>query len=221
MSDPRLRLAVHPADRPARARAATSTARSIPFNVAARRRSERSRPRASSSPAGRRASTTRARRCPIPPSLRARRPVLGICYGMQLAATSCSAARSRAAEHREYGAGRARRSTTPATSSPASPRRDDRPVWMSHGDQHRAAAAGLRTSSPTATTRRSPPCADAERRFYGVQFHPEVAPHARSGTQILDNFLFRICRPTPTGRWSNFVERAGRAHPRAGRRRGG
>jgi GMP synthase (glutamine-hydrolysing) len=49
--------------------------------------------------------------------------------------------------------------------------------------------------------------ADPQRRFYGVQFHPEVA-HTPCGKDILENFLFRICRCKPSWTMKSFVESA-------------
>jgi len=49
--------------------------------------------------------------------------------------------------------------------------------------------------------------ADPTRRFFGVQFHPEVA-HTPRGREILDNFIFRICRCEPTWTMEHFGETA-------------
>ena len=60
-------------------------------------------------------------------------------------------------------------------------------------------------SWPTAPTRPSPSFADPTRRFFGVQFHPEVA-HTSRGREVLDNFVLRICGDTPDWTMEHFIE---------------
>jgi len=83
---------------------------------------------------------------------------------------------------------------------------DDIAVWMSHGDRVESLPEGFRCVGT------SPNCPfaaveDAGRRFWGVQFHPEVA-HTPRGMEILGNFLFRICKCEPSWTMANFVEEA-------------
>jgi GMP synthase (glutamine-hydrolysing) len=130
---------------------------------------------------------------PAPPGLfDAGVPVLGICYGFQLmvAELGGTVARTGLAE---YGA------TELDTSgglllagTPASQR-----VWMSHGDTCTAAPPGF---TVTAQTKATPVAAveDADRRRFGVQFHPEVM-HTEHGTRLLGRFLeLAGCRPSWT-----------------------
>jgi GMP synthase (glutamine-hydrolysing) len=82
----------------------------------------------------------------------------------------------------------------------------DTTVWMSHGDQVRdlgPAFVGLASTPtcPLAAMRHR------ERPFFGVQFHPEVT-HTPHGTQIIENFLFRICKADGTWKMDGFVETA-------------
>ena len=119
--------------------------------------------------------------------LEANRPVLGICYGMQLL-TDALGGRVAAASEREYG---------PATITHAaqSPLLDglqpELQVWMSHGDRIEALPPGFKSLAQSGN---SPQAAigDLERNLYGVQFHPEVQ-HSAQGSAILSNFVFRIC----------------------------
>jgi GMP synthase (glutamine-hydrolysing) len=121
-------------------------------------------------------------------------PVLGICYGLQLLAHELGGKVDRAA-HREYG---------PATieARPGAELFEGLPgkldVWMSHGDRVEALPQGF---EPIATTPSSPYAAieDRRRRFFGVQFHPEVV-HTPKGTDILRNFAYRVCGCS--GSWS-------------------
>ena len=119
-------------------------------------------------------------------------PVLGICYGMQLTAYLLGG-RVEAAEGREYG--RAEIDLTAPSDLFADTPRHQR-VWASHGDRILAVPSGF---AVTARSSNAPITAfeDRERRFFGIQFHPEVT-HSEAGTGILRNFLFAIsaCQPS-------------------------
>lgn len=130
-------------------------------------------------------------------------PVLGICYGMQLIA-HISGARVARAGRREYG----RAELSVLTADPLFVGFDvgeRTPVWMSHGDHIDAPPDGYVI---TATSSANPISAfrHATRPIYGVQFHPEVA-HTVRGSEIIENFLFGICRVTPSWTPGSFIER--------------
>lgn len=128
-------------------------------------------------------------------------PILGICYGMQLMSFQLGGSVEKA-ERREYG--------------PATLYLDDAGelfrdiestgvrVWMSHGDRILQLPSGFMV---LARSENSPAAAmgNPDRRFYGVQFHPEVV-HTPCGRAILENFLFRICRCRPTWTMKSFVD---------------
>ena len=120
-------------------------------------------------------------------------PVLGICYGQQLMATTLGGevAPSGIAE---YGA-------TALEADPDSVLLSDQPadqtVWMSHRDTVVKPPPGFRVVAGTAST---PAAAfeDPERGLYGVQYHPEVS-HTTQGPQVLQAFLSAAgLRPTWT-----------------------
>lgn len=129
-------------------------------------------------------------------------PILGICYGMQLGCQMLGA-KIEAAASREYG---------PRVLSiiqrdklfvnvPASTT-----VWASHGDQISELGDDFIVLAQTDTC----PFAAVKhkaKKFYGVQFHPEVS-HTPKGTLILRNFLFRICNCSGSWRMSDFVDEA-------------
>ncbi|TWT99593.1 GMP synthase [glutamine-hydrolyzing] [Botrimarina colliarenosi] len=127
-------------------------------------------------------------------------PVLGICYGMQLA---CEALGGRVESHtvREYGrahcevvdAGDLFRDVQPQTE-----------VWMSHGDQVTQVAEDF---SPLAKTSTCPFAAVRHNRLpvYGLQFHPEVT-HTVEGKTILGNFLREVCKTTGQWRLGDFAD---------------
>ena len=113
-------------------------------------------------------------------------PVLGICYGMQLACDSLGGDVKSAAA-REYGRTRCwfdRRENLLAGLP------DDDDVWMSHGDQVNSVSGDF---EPLARTSTCPLAAVRHRSLpvYGLQLHPEVT-HTPQGPAILRNFLFRF-----------------------------
>jgi GMP synthase (glutamine-hydrolysing) len=131
-------------------------------------------------------------------------PILGICYGVQLA-THVLGGKVTPATEREYG--RAHVKLEAASDLFAGfAQGDEVAVWMSHGDRVEALPPGFRVvgtnpSCPMAAVE------SVERRFWGVQFHPEVA-HTPRGGEILGNFLFRICGCEPTWTMAGFVDEA-------------
>ncbi len=121
-------------------------------------------------------------------------PVLGICYGQQLMAQTLGGTVEQTGT-REYGKTELRVDDT-GTLLDGTP--DSQTVWMSHGDVVTEAPPGFRVLARTDAS----PCAvfeDLERRFFGVQYHPEVT-HSDHGTDHLRRFLYdgAGCRPTWT-----------------------
>jgi GMP synthase (glutamine-hydrolysing) len=129
-------------------------------------------------------------------------PVLGICYGMQLAAHLLGG-RVEGAGGREYGRAEIR---TEAESALFDGLAREETVWMSHGDRVGALPPGFRR---TASTESVPIVAmeDRERGLYCIQFHPEVS-HTVSGGEILRNFLYGACAAAGDWRMSSYVEEA-------------
>jgi len=123
------------------------------------------------------------------------RPVLGICYGMQLL-TQALGGQVSPAPAREYGPAEVSWSlpTDPLVAGLPSPMH----VWMSHGDQVTALPPQFHILG---TSQNSPIAAmvDPERRLYGIQFHPEVV-HTPQGADLLSNYLYQVCGCT--GSWT-------------------
>ena len=113
-------------------------------------------------------------------------PVLGICYGQQLM-MQLLGGQCRKAETREYG--------KIELTHIASPLFENVPetsvCWMSHGVEVERIAPGFRVIATTDGCGFAA-VENAEKKLYGVQFHPEVL-HTVYGTQVLENFLYRIC----------------------------
>jgi GMP synthase (glutamine-hydrolysing) len=122
-------------------------------------------------------------------------PLLGICYGMQTMAAQLGGTVESSAHH-EYGYAQVRarghsRLLTDIEDHTSPEGYGLLDVWMSHGDRVTHLPEGFKV---IATTDSAPVAAmaDDERRYYGIQFHPEVT-HTRQGTRILQRFVLDLC----------------------------
>jgi len=129
-------------------------------------------------------------------------PVLGICYGMQLMTWQLGG-RVERSEKREYGRASMVLDDVSDLFAGFAGKTE---VWMSHGDRIEEMPAGF---TAIAHTENCPAAAmkDGERRFYGVQFHPEVV-HTPRGEEMLGNFLFTACGCRPVWTMASFIETA-------------
>jgi len=135
-------------------------------------------------------------------------PVLGICYGMQTMAAQLGG-EVEAWPHREYGYAQVRarghslllRDIEDHTSPEGYGLLD---VWMSHGDRVARLPDGFKVMAATDSAPLAA-MADDARRFYGVQFHPEVT-HTRQGSRILHRFVRDICGCSGLWTSGNIIE---------------
>ena len=122
-------------------------------------------------------------------------PVLGICYGMQTMAQQLGG-KVEAGHKREFGYAQVRarghsalfRDIQDATNAEGHGLID---VWMSHGDKVTELPQGFKVIASNETTPIAA-MADEDRRFYAVQFHPEVT-HTKQGQAMLERFVLDIC----------------------------
>ncbi|MCW5752697.1 MAG: glutamine-hydrolyzing GMP synthase, partial [Alphaproteobacteria bacterium] len=116
-------------------------------------------------------------------------PVLGICYGQQ---TMCAqlGGEVQPSDHREFGRALVDVREESALFEGVWEKGSRHQVWMSHGDRVTRLPRGFRV---VATSEGAPyaAIADEARRFYGVQFHPEVV-HTPDGARLLANFTHRV-----------------------------
>jgi len=128
-------------------------------------------------------------------------PILGICYGMQLACLNMGGKVS-SAKSREFGRATCQIRETDGLFAGVP---EETIVWMSHGDQvqfvHQdfVSLASTETCPYAAIRHKSRP-------VFGLQFHPEVS-HTPYGSQILRNFLYEICGCTGAWELQSFIER--------------
>ena len=137
-------------------------------------------------------------------------PVLGICYGMFTMAVQLGGT-VEASDKREFGYAevRARGHTQLLEGIQDSATADGHgmlKVWMSHGDKVTALPAGFKLMASTDSCPIAG-IADEARRFYAVQFHPEVT-HTVQGAAILNRFVLDICGATPDWNMPDYVPEA-------------
>ena len=123
-------------------------------------------------------------------------PILGICYGCQLMAHHLGGLVTAAQEDtaREYG----KTETWYDRTSPLFRGMPEQGIsWMSHGDYMAKIPDGFRLIAHSAACP-NVAISDERRRFYGVQYHPEVS-HTQYGVQMLRNFLYEVC--CASGTW--------------------
>ena len=122
-------------------------------------------------------------------------PVLGICYGMQTMAGQLGG-KVESGKVREFGYAEVRARGHSALLKDIQDRSNAEghgllDVWMSHGDKVTRLPPGFKVIASNATTPIAA-MADEMRRFYGVQFHPEVT-HTLQGKAIIERFVRNIC----------------------------
>lgn len=129
-------------------------------------------------------------------------PVLGICYGLQLMGKMLGG-EIVSSRRREYGLGtlsfNGGGKLLAGIKSPIQ-------VWNSHGDRIEKLPKGFKAVGTTENSAYAL-VADESRRFYGMQFHPEVV-HTPRGMEIIKNFLYKICGCTGDWKMSDYVARA-------------
>ena len=125
-------------------------------------------------------------------------PVLGICYGLQCMAAMLGGEVT-ISDKREFGHAEVQVSNDNALLTEATQN-----VWMSHGDKVSVLPDGFKI---IATSANAPLCAiaDESRRFYGVQFHPEVT-HTQYGQDLLSRFARNICGCGDSWSASNIIQ---------------
>ena len=130
-------------------------------------------------------------------------PVLGVCFGLQLMAKFLNGKVERG-QKREYGKGTLRVKKTQCRLFDGLPR--ELQVWNSHGDKLTRLPDDFKA---VATTENSGFAAieNAKARFYGLQFHPEVA-HTPKGKKIISNFVRKICGCGRKWTMRNYIDQA-------------
>jgi GMP synthase (glutamine-hydrolysing) len=132
-------------------------------------------------------------------------PVLGICYGLQAMAAQLGGAVA-SSDKREFGHAQIKAEQSSQLLDNMFDSSGQVNVWMSHGDKVSNLPSGF---TCTASSPSAPIAAmeDPERRFFGVQFHPEVT-HTDNGEALIHNFARNICGCAGDWTAANIVEDA-------------
>ncbi|NVO59992.1 glutamine-hydrolyzing GMP synthase [Photobacterium damselae] len=137
-------------------------------------------------------------------------PVFGVCYGMQTMAEQLGGKVAGSSE-REFGYAQVKiveptdlfKNIEDAIAEDGTPLLD---VWMSHGDKVVEIPTDFTKVAETSTCPYAA-MANDEKRFYGVQFHPEVT-HTRQGMRIIENFVLNVCGCEKLWTSANIIEDA-------------
>ena len=126
-------------------------------------------------------------------------PLLGICYGHQLIVNNFGGKVKRA--NREYGSSLL---TIDKDADLLSDIGSSVRAWMSHGDEAEKIPPGFEIIGHTDSAKAAA-IVSKDRPIYGIQFHPEVV-HTEQGTEILKNFVLKICKAKHDWTMERFVE---------------
>jgi GMP synthase (glutamine-hydrolysing) len=127
-------------------------------------------------------------------------PILGICYGHQLIVNKFGGKVKRA--NKEYGSSLL---MMDGKSELLEGLGDSIRAWMSHGDEAEQIPNGFEIIGHTESARAAA-ITNKERTIFGIQFHPEVI-HTEQGTEILKNFVLKICKAKQDWTMEGFIEK--------------
>ena len=128
-------------------------------------------------------------------------PLLGICYGHQLIVNKYGGKVKRA--NKEYGSSLL---TIDSDKDLLNGVGESVRAWMSHGDEAEQIPFGFKVIGHTKSAKAAA-IASEEKSIYGIQFHPEVV-HTEQGTEILKNFVLKVCRANQDWTMEAFIDTA-------------
>ena len=128
-------------------------------------------------------------------------PLLGICYGHQLIVNKYGGKIKKA--NKEYGSSLL---TIDDDKDLLSGVGESVRAWMSHGDEAEEIPPGFKVIGHTESAKAAA-IASEEKSIYGIQFHPEVV-HTEQGTEILKNFVLKICGAKQDWTMEGFIDTA-------------
>ena len=118
-------------------------------------------------------------------------PILGICFGHQIL-SKLNGGRVKQSKHREFGLANIYKKNESLLTKNFFNKQKSKKVWMSHADQVSKLPKNFRVIA-SSTNSKFAIVENKLKRFYGIQFHPEVT-HTENGKKLISNFIFLICK---------------------------
>jgi GMP synthase (glutamine-hydrolysing) len=118
-------------------------------------------------------------------------PVLGICFGHQIL-SKLNGGKVKQSKHREFGLANIYKKDNSLLTANFFKKSNTKKVWMSHADQVSKIPKNFKVVA-SSTNSKFAIVEDKIKKFYGVQFHPEVT-HTENGKKLISNFVFLICK---------------------------
>tara|TARA_B100001093_G_scaffold301556_1_gene287605 strand:- start:1026 stop:2588 length:1563 start_codon:yes stop_codon:yes gene_type:complete len=118
-------------------------------------------------------------------------PILGICFGHQIL-SKLNGGRVKQSKHREFGLANIFKKNDSLLTKNFFNKNNSKKVWMSHADQVSKLPKHFKVIAASVNSKFAI-VENKIKRFYGVQFHPEVT-HTENGKKIISNFVFLICK---------------------------
>ena len=130
-------------------------------------------------------------------------PVLGICFGHQIL-SKLNGGKVKQSKHREFGLASIYKKKESLLTKNFFDKKNITKVWMSHADQVSKLPKNFNVVASSQNSKFAI-VEDVSKKFYGVQFHPEVT-HTKKGKKLISNFIFKICRVKKN--WSSKDQKA-------------
>jgi GMP synthase (glutamine-hydrolysing) len=118
-------------------------------------------------------------------------PVLGICFGHQIL-SKLNGGKVKQSKHREFGLANIYKKNNSLLTANFFKKNNTKKVWMSHADQVSKIPKNFKIVA-SSTNSKFAIVEDKIKKFYGIQFHPEVT-HTENGKKLISNFVFLICK---------------------------
>ena len=118
-------------------------------------------------------------------------PILGICFGHQIL-SKLNGGRVKQSKHREFGLANIFKKRDSLLTKNFYGLKKTKQVWMSHADQVSKLPKNFKVIA-SSTNSKFAIVENKQKKFYGVQFHPE-ATHTENGKKLISNFVFLICK---------------------------
>ena len=118
-------------------------------------------------------------------------PILGICFGHQIL-SKLNGGKVKQSKHREFGLANIYKKSESLLTKNFFNKKKSKKVWMSHADQVSKLPKDFKVVA-SSTNSKFAIVENKQKKFYGIQFHPEVT-HTENGKKLISNFIFLVCK---------------------------